>query len=141
MFFTGLMAAAPKSSVLGRAECRSTLIALATTPPCPACWRAPRNRQRAGGARTKTSASAFHGVALAQLLNRGQTYNLVMTATKRIPVSPDTWRDLGQMKGAGQSYDALLQEMILAYNRQLLAEMAKGARAGKGKWLALDEVA
>jgi hypothetical protein len=64
-----------------------------------------------------------------------------MTATKRIPVSPDTWRHLGQMKGAGQSYDALLQEMILAYNRQLLAEMARGARAGKGKWIALDDVA
>lgn len=64
-----------------------------------------------------------------------------MSATKRIPVSPETWRDLGQMKGAGQSYDDLLQEMILAYNRQQLAEMAKGARAGKGKWVSLDDVA
>ena len=64
-----------------------------------------------------------------------------MTATKRIPVSPETWQDLGRMKGAGQSYDALLQEMILAYTRQQLAEMARSARAGKGKWIALDDVA
>lgn len=63
-----------------------------------------------------------------------------MSATKRIPVSPETWHHLGRMKGAGQSYDELLQEMMLAYNRQQLAEMAKSARAGKGKWIALEDV-
>lgn len=78
---------------------------------------------------------------LAQVLNCAHIYNMAMSATKRIPVSPETWQDLGRMKGAGQSYDDLLQEMILAYNRQHLAQMAKDARAGKGKWTALDDVA
>lgn len=45
------------------------------------------------------------------------------------------------MKEAGQSYDDLLQDMILAYNRQQLAGMAKAARAGTGKWVAIDDVA
>lgn len=64
-----------------------------------------------------------------------------MPATKRIPVSPETWKELGRMKDAGQSYDALLRRMILAYNRQELAERARDAREGKGDWVKLDDVA
>lgn len=64
-----------------------------------------------------------------------------MSATKRIPVTPETWQELGQMKGAGQSYDDLLKEMMLAYNRQELAHMAREAREGNGDWLDLDDVA
>lgn len=67
-------------------------------------------------------------------------YNIAMAATKRIPVSPETWREVGRMKEAGQSYDELLQDMMLAYNRQELARMAKDAREGKGKWIDLKDV-
>lgn len=45
------------------------------------------------------------------------------------------------MKEAGQSYDALLRRMMLAYNRQELAERARDAREGKGDWVKLDDVA
>lgn len=64
-----------------------------------------------------------------------------MTATKRIPVSPETWQQLGRMKNAGQSYDELLRSMMLAYNREELASMAREARKGKGDWTDLDDVA
>lgn len=64
-----------------------------------------------------------------------------MGATKRIPVSPETWKEIGRMKEAGQTYDDLLQEMILAYNRQELARMAQEAREGRGEWIDLDDVA
>ena len=62
-------------------------------------------------------------------------------ATKRIPVSPETWKEMGRMKEAGQSYDALLRDMMLAYNRQQLARMAQAARRGEGEWIDLDDVA
>ena len=42
--------------------------------------------------------------------------------TKRIAVKPKTWRTLGDMKQAGQSYDDLIQELIHKANR---AELAK----------------
>lgn len=34
------------------------------------------------------------------------------SVTKRIPVKEPTWRDLHDLKGAGQSYDDLISEMI-----------------------------
>ena len=64
----------------------------------------------------------------------------IMPATKRIPVSPEVWREIGRMKEAGQSYDDLLQRMMLAYNRQELARMARDAREGQGEWVSLDDV-
>lgn len=75
--------------------------------------------------------------------NVSDTYspcNYAMTATKRIPVSPETWKEIGRMKEAGKSYDDLLQEMILAYNRQELARRAQEARRGTGEWIDLDDV-
>ena len=50
-----------------------------------------------------------------------------MSTTKRIPISEETWRELGQMKGAGETYNDLLECMIHAYNRQRLAEKAREA--------------
>lgn len=62
-------------------------------------------------------------------------------ATKRIPVTPETWKGLARLKEAGQSYDALLRDMIVAYNRQELARMAQRARGGEGEWTDLEDVA
>jgi len=45
--------------------------------------------------------------------------------TKRIAVSPDTWKTLGDMKQAGQTYDDLIQELIHKANRLELARKAK----------------
>ena len=58
---------------------------------------------------------------------------------KRIPVSESRWKQLGQIKQAGQTYDELLGEMMQAYNRRELALAAKSARVGNGKWHKLEE--
>lgn len=42
--------------------------------------------------------------------------------TKRIAVKPETWRTLGDMKQAGQSYDDLIQELIHKSNKVELAK-------------------
>ena len=38
---------------------------------------------------------------------------MVEIATKRIPVTPETWEKLSEMKRPGQTYDELLGQMIV----------------------------
>jgi len=57
---------------------------------------------------------------------------------KRIPVSATRWKQLGKLKQAGQTYDALLGDMVRAYNRQELAAHARSARKGAGAWHTLE---
>ena len=47
-----------------------------------------------------------------QELNIYNIYNIVMTATKRIPVSEKIWRELSELKQPGQTFDQLLSEII-----------------------------
>lgn len=61
-----------------------------------------------------------------------------MTALKHIPVSEQTWKLLGKMKEAGETYDLLLQKLIQETNRSILAEKIILAKQGKGKWFSLD---
>lgn len=51
-----------------------------------------------------------------------------MSAEKRIPVSEERWRELGEMKDAGQTYDDLLHEMIQEYKEHRLAKMVRDKR-------------
>jgi predicted CopG family antitoxin len=51
-----------------------------------------------------------------------------MSADKRIPVSEERWKELGEMKDAGQTYDDLLQEMIENHREHRLAEMVREKR-------------
>jgi len=60
--------------------------------------------------------------------------------TKRIPVSEDRWKELGRIKEAGQTYDALLGELIQAHNRRELASFAKNAKEGVGSWKSLEDI-
>ena len=60
-----------------------------------------------------------------------------MTALKHIPVSEQTWKVLGKMKEAGETYDLLLQKLIREANRESLAEKIRLAREGKGEWIKL----
>jgi hypothetical protein len=57
---------------------------------------------------------------------------------KRIPVSETRWKQLGQLKQAGQTYDALLGEMAQAYHRQELARKARDAKRSVGVWHKLE---
>jgi hypothetical protein len=60
--------------------------------------------------------------------------------TKRIPVSDIRWKELGNLKQAGQTYDDLLADMIVAYNRHQLKESVILAKKGKGNWHSLDDI-
>ena len=47
-----------------------------------------------------------------------------MRLTKRIPVSERVWKELAEMRSAGQTYDELLAEMIeLRKKRRLLEDI------------------
>jgi predicted CopG family antitoxin len=50
-----------------------------------------------------------------------------MSAVKRIPVTEPVWKDLAEMRSAGQTYTELLAEMIEDRKRRRLEEDA-------GKW-------
>ena len=52
-------------------------------------------------------------------------YNMTpihMPAIKRIPVSEEVWKKLGDMKGAGQTYDDLLEDIIERAKKSRLEE-------------------
>lgn len=51
-----------------------------------------------------------------------------MSSEKRIPLSEERWRELGEMKDAGQTYDDLLHEMIQEHKEHRLAEMVREKR-------------
>lgn len=62
-------------------------------------------------------------------------------ADKRIPVTKERWRELSDLKGAGQTYDTLLEELIRTYQRQQLAERASEVREADSEDLTpLDEL-
>ena len=60
---------------------------------------------------------------------------------KRIPVSEQTWKQLGRMKEAGETYDELLGEMMREHNRRKLFEKMEKAEKMEEKGLVgLDEL-
>lgn len=65
---------------------------------------------------------------------------MAQTMNKRIPISEERWKELGKMKGAGQTYDDLMRELIQARNRLELASRMDAAKNGEGEWFSLDEV-
>ena len=79
---------------------------------------------------------------LSQGLNTRNAHIVSMTQmmTKRIPVSEDMWKQLGKIKGAGQTYDDLLGDLLQAHNRRELAEFAKSAKIGVGNWTSLEDI-
>ncbi len=64
---------------------------------------------------------------------------MVQKMEKRIPVSESRWKQLGEMKGAGVTYDQLIKELIQKANRYELAKKLRKAERGEGKWLKLEE--
>ncbi|GAB7014905.1 hypothetical protein [Methanogenium cariaci] len=45
-----------------------------------------------------------------------------MNLSKRIPVTEQVWKELGEMRGAGQTYNDLLTEMIELHKKRRLVE-------------------
>ncbi|AGB03290.1 hypothetical protein [Methanoregula formicica] len=61
-------------------------------------------------------------------------------ASKRIPVTEEIWESLSDLKRPGQTYDALLAEMIaLKQEHDFLTHMEEIAK--NGKFVRLDEAA
>lgn len=62
-------------------------------------------------------------------------------ANKRIPVTEERWKELNDLKEAGQTYDELVEELIQNYNRRQLAERAREVREADEKELTpIDEL-
>jgi predicted CopG family antitoxin len=63
------------------------------------------------------------------------------TANKRIPVTEERWKELNELKGAGETYDELLAELIREHQRRQLAERAREVRDADAEELTpLDEL-
>ena len=61
-----------------------------------------------------------------------------MSVEKRIPVTEERWRELAEMKEAGQTYDDLLQELIQDHKEKQLAQMVREKRES-GTFVEIEE--
>lgn len=62
-------------------------------------------------------------------------------ATKRIPVTEERWKELNELKSAGETYDDLLEELIQDHHRRQLADTVREVREADPEELtALDEL-
>ncbi len=77
------------------------------------------------------------------MVNIYNAYHLVMTesecATKRIPVSPSTWRTVHQLRKPGQTYDDVIQELIQRDSEQKLIDETERIMK-RGKFVPLSEI-
>ena len=74
-----------------------------------------------------------------RVLNLYNLYNS-MAATKRIPVSENTWKELGKEKEPGQTWDELLEELHVKAMKNQVASKAKKAKDGELDTVNIDEV-
>ncbi len=66
---------------------------------------------------------------------------MIMSAVKRIPVSEPVWKELGAMKGAGQTYDDLLEDLIeRAKKARLEEDLAAWERCPDSEYVPLSEL-
>mgnify|MGYP007099793588 CR=1 FL=1 len=62
-------------------------------------------------------------------------------ANKRIPVTEERWKELNNLKQAGETYDDLLAELIQEHQRRQLAERTRKVREADTEELTpLDEL-
>ncbi|QGA82505.1 hypothetical protein [Halomicrobium sp. LC1Hm] len=62
-------------------------------------------------------------------------------ANKRIPVTEERWKELNELKQAGETYDELLDELIQEHQRRQLAERTREIREADSEELTpLDEL-
>ncbi|ELY88721.1 hypothetical protein C483_15337 [Natrialba hulunbeirensis JCM 10989] len=62
-----------------------------------------------------------------------------MSAEKRIPVTEETFKELGDMKQAGQTWDELLEELAAQRKHQQFKEDMKQIKENE-EFVPLDEV-
>ncbi len=71
------------------------------------------------------------------MLNIVNTIHSIMQATKRIPVREETWKELGAIKEAGQTYDELIGELIERRKKAKLREDLERIES-EGEFVELD---
>ena len=77
----------------------------------------------------------------AKSIHTYNAYNVIMAAVKRIPVTEPVWKDLAEMRSAGQTYAELLAEMIEDRKRRRLEEdVGKWRRRKKEDFVSLSEI-
>jgi predicted CopG family antitoxin len=66
---------------------------------------------------------------------------MIMSAVKRIPVTEPVWRNLAEMRSAGQTYTDLLAEMIEDRKKHRLEEdVRKWSNRKKTDYVSLSEI-
>ena len=58
-------------------------------------------------------------------------YHVIMPAVKRIPVTEPVWRELSEMRSAGQTYAEFLEDMIEERKKRRLEEDIRGWHSRK----------
>jgi predicted CopG family antitoxin len=77
----------------------------------------------------------------AKSIHTYNAYNTIMSAVKRIPVTEPVWRDLAEMRLAGQTYTDLLAEMIEDRKKRRLEEdVRKWSSRKKEGFVSLSEI-
>ena len=77
----------------------------------------------------------------AKSIHTYNAYNLNMSAVKRIPVTEPVWKDLAELRSAGQTYSDLLAEMIEDKKRRRLQEdVGKWSSRKKKDYGSLSEI-
>lgn len=62
------------------------------------------------------------------------------TADKRIPVTEARWRELNDLKGPGQTYDELIEELVEEHKRARLMRHINDLREDQEEFVPIDEV-
>ena len=78
---------------------------------------------------------------IAKSIHTYNAYNMIMSAVKRIPVTEPVWKDLAEMRSAGQTYTDLLAEMIEDRKKRRLEEdVGKWSCRKKEDFVSLSEI-
>ena len=87
------------------------------------------------------TASITGTIVSAKSIHTYNAYNMSMPAVKRIPVTEPVWKDLAEMRSAGQTYTDLLAEMIEDRKKRRLEEdVRKWSSRKKEDYVSLSEI-
>ncbi|MDO9550772.1 MAG: hypothetical protein Q7J03_07335 [Methanoregula sp.] len=122
---------------------------LASTRSVPALLSAPGfgdlttdpSQPDSGSAKKENTDPPHRAGRTAKNIHTYNAYNMIMPAVKRIPVTEPVWRDLAEMRSAGQTYTDLLSEMIEDRKKRRLEEDVKKWSGRKKKdYVSLSEI-
>jgi len=66
-------------------------------------------------------------------------YHMIMSIVKRIPVTEPVWRELSEMRSAGQTYTELLEDLIETRKKERLMSDMKRIEE-EGTFVPLSEI-